>query len=249
MSISGISSNSNYLNELYKLLSGTQTASSSSSSGSRSNDDIFSLLTGADSTESDTGSADLGSLFQALESNNLLSAQNSFFAQLEQELTGAASTDSTTSSASSTSSDNSNPMKRDMDALGQALSSGDLANAQNIFATIMQHMQHQPPPPDANTSGNSASSVTSASNAAGSSNSLSDTLSALGKSLSSGDLTSAQSSFSDLLKSLQAVSESGSASAADTVSSYSNFNQKKLLDLLASLLSANTQSGTIATSA
>jgi hypothetical protein len=206
------------------------------------------MATDSSSIDTDTGSADLSSLLQALEMNNLLSAQNSLFSQLQQDVQSTGSTETTNNSASSIANDDSNPMKRDMDALGKALSSGDLSSAQNVFATIMQHMQHQSPP-DTNTSGSNVTSVASTASSSSSSDALSNNLGTLGKALSSGDLTSAKNSFSELLESMQAISAPDSTSDTDAASSYSGFNQKQLFDMLKNLLSGNTQAGTIKTSA
>lgn len=241
MSISGISS-SDYLYELYKSLFGSRT----DSSGSQSADSAFDAVFG--NSTSDTSSSDLSSLIQALDANSLFSAQNSFFSQLIQDVQGSSSADAAGTTSSALTGSDSNPLKKDMDALGTALAAGNLTDARNIFSTVMQNMQNGPTT-DSGTTGKTVTSVASSSGTKDSSNSLSGTLDTLSAALSSGDLSSAKSAFSDLLKGVQAAGTSGSASDAASNDSMSGLNRKRLLDMLANLASANTQVSTISTSA
>ncbi len=241
MSISGISS-SNYLYELYKSLFGSRT----DSSGSQSADSAFNAVFGT--STADTSSTDVSSLLQALDINSLFNSQNSFLSQLTQDIQGASSTDAAGTTSSAAAGNDSNPLKKDMDALGAALAAGNLTGARNIFATVMQNLQNGPAA-DSGTAGKTVTAAASSSGTKDSSNKLSTALGTLSTALSSGDLTSAKSSFSDLLKNVQSVSASGSASDAVSTGSMSGSNRKKLLDMLAGLLNAGTQAGTINTSA
>jgi hypothetical protein len=116
---------------------------------------------------------DLSALEEALNSGDLTSAQT-IFAQIMQHMqppppppdtTTSDSSQSTAGTSSTSSMNDSNPLADDLSALEDALDSGDLTSAQNIFAQILQHMQ---PPPDANSSDSSQSTATAASSASGS---------------------------------------------------------------------------------
>jgi hypothetical protein len=192
MSISGISSNGS-LNALYKRLFQSQTDSSNSQT-----------VNSGGSALSDSGSkpdsikTDFSSLLEALQSGNVSSAQG-IYSQLLQDIKDVSSSKSTDSTTSTTSGSNasSNPLMQDLNKLGDALSSGDLTSAQSILNNIMQHMQGAPPPPpDFNTSSNSGND----------NNSLVQDLSKLGDALSSGDTTSAQSIYSQLMQDIQNMS-------------------------------------------
>lgn len=80
-------------------------------------------------------------LASALQSGNLTTAQSAFTA-LEQALktqTGTTSTSSTSSSTTSTS--NPDPIANDLSALGQALSSGNLTQAQSAFSQLQSDIK------------------------------------------------------------------------------------------------------------
>lgn len=186
MSISGISSSS-YLYELY--LSQNSSASSSQSASQSKKD-----------RDSDPIKADLAQLWQALQSGDLTSAQ-SIFTELQSDVqaVGADAPVQATIRTESADSTGTNPLANDLSQLESALESGDTEGAKQILATIIQHMQPPgggPPPP---------------SGSEDSANNIIDELKALGQALQSGDLTSAQSIFSQLQSDVQAI---GSDTAA-----------------------------------
>src|SRR5580698_608128 len=86
---------------------------------------------------------DYGQLASALQSGNLTDAQSAF-AALEQALqtqSGTSSTASSTASSSTTSTSNNDPIANDLNALGQALSSGSLTQAQTAFSQLQSDIQ------------------------------------------------------------------------------------------------------------
>jgi soluble cytochrome b562 len=82
-------------------------------------------------------------LSQDLQSGDLSAAQQAFAAL--QQLLPSSSTDSQTQTEQQGSGQD--PFATDVNALGQALGSGDLSAAQQAFATLQQGMQSAPPPP------------------------------------------------------------------------------------------------------
>jgi hypothetical protein len=81
---------------------------------------------------------DYGQLASALQSGNLTDAQSAF-AALEQALQTQSGTASTASNT--TSPNNSDPIANDLNALGQALSSGSLTQAQTAFSQLQSDIQ------------------------------------------------------------------------------------------------------------
>ena len=81
---------------------------------------------------------DYGQLASALQSGNLTDAQSAF-AALEQALQTQSGTASTASSTTSTN--NNDPIANDLNALGQALSSGSLTQAQTAFSQLQSDIQ------------------------------------------------------------------------------------------------------------
>lgn len=84
---------------------------------------------------------DYTQLASALQSGNLTDAQTAFTAlqQALQTQTGSTTTAGATSSTTSTT--NSDPILNDFNALGQALSSGSLSQAQSAFAQLQSDVQ------------------------------------------------------------------------------------------------------------
>jgi len=80
---------------------------------------------------------DYGQLASALQSGNLTDAQSAF-AALEQALQTQSGTASTASNTTSTTND---PIANDLNALGQALSSGSLTQAQTAFSQLQSDIQ------------------------------------------------------------------------------------------------------------
>jgi hypothetical protein len=85
---------------------------------------------------------DYGQLASALQSGNLTDAQSAFAAlqQALQTQSETASTASSTTSTSNTSTSN-DPIANDLNALGQALSSGSLTQAQTAFSQLQSDIQ------------------------------------------------------------------------------------------------------------
>ncbi len=180
MSISGISSNT-YLYELYF----SQNSSTSSSRDTAQ----FKQDKGSDPLK-----ADLVQLWQALQSGNLTNAQ-SIFSQLQSDVQALGSNTPVQAATGVEPADSTgtNPLADDFSALGSALDSEDVEGAQEILATIMQHMQ----PP--------GGSPPSASGPEDGSDTITDELNALGQALLSGDLAGAQSIFTQLQSDIQAI--------------------------------------------
>jgi len=80
---------------------------------------------------------DYGQLASALQSGNLTDAQSAFTA-LEQALQAQTGTSASPNTSSTSSSD---PIANDLSALGQALSSGNLTQAQSTFAQLQSDIQ------------------------------------------------------------------------------------------------------------
>jgi hypothetical protein len=91
--------------------------------------------------------ADLQQLAQALQSGDLSAAQSAFNALTALSQTGSSTAASSTASTGSASSSSSGPFRnpqlaQDFTAIGTALQSGDLAGAQQAFATFQQDLQN-----------------------------------------------------------------------------------------------------------
>jgi len=145
------------------------------------------------STGSTTGSnplaSDLASLGSALDSGSLTDAQQQF-AEIQKHMQGRGefarqqlemqSTDATSSATQSTSSsDQSDPLAEDFQSLGSALTSGNIADAEQSLTTLQNDL--------------SAQGLSSSSD-----NPLSKDLTSLSDALSSGDLSSAQQEFASI---------------------------------------------------
>jgi len=134
---------------------------------------------------------------QDLQAGNLSQAQSDFSA-LTQSLSGAPQ-------------GSQGPLAQELSTLGQSLQSGDLTGAQqaysNIQQTVQQTSQAHPHHHHHHGSGEQTDAVNGAAN---------DVLSQLGQALQSGDLSTAQQSFSNLLQlfnsSSNAYGSSGSVS-------------------------------------
>jgi DNA-binding FadR family transcriptional regulator len=165
--------------------------------------------------------------------------------------TSTASTSGTSATNASSSSTDSNPLAKDLSKLEEALQSGDTTSAQSILAQIMQHMQ--PPDKTASDSTSTSTASTSTSSTSGS-NALINDLKALSEALSSGDLTSAKSAFSQVLQDIQSTgsadsTNSSTAAASDTNKTTFSLELAKLLETWTSLMATSTQASTINASA
>lgn len=110
-------------------------------------------------------------------------------------------------------------LKQDLDALGQALDSGDLSAAQSAFSTYQNDLKSLQPPPPPPSSSNSTTSSTSSG-----SSSLSDLLKTLQSALDSGNLSDAQSAFSNFLQALQTGFKSNGSSETSSGTSSSGIS-------------------------
>ena len=135
---------------------------------------------------------------QDLQAGNLSQAQSDFSA-LTQSLSGAPQ-------------GSQGPLAQELSTLGQTLQSGDLTGAQQAYSSIQQTVQAHPH--HHHHHGGSGEQTGAASGAAN------DVLSQLGQALQSGDLSSAQQSFSSLLQLFNSSSNvygsSGSVSPVST---------------------------------
>jgi hypothetical protein len=245
MSISGISL-TNFFYQMY----GTQ-ANNSTDSQSQG---ILNTTASGSQNGKDQIAIDLNDLWEALQAGNLSSAQ-SYLSQLQEDLKaiGPSASDTVQGTPAASSSDaasDSNPLAKDLSSLEEALNSGVLTSAQNIFAQIMQHMQPPPPPPDANVSDVSQSAPnTSSTSAVSDSNPLANDLSALEDALDSGDLTSAQSIFAQILQHMQPPPPPPDANTSDSsqntttaTSSVSKSDLEQLLKMWTSIMTSTTSS-------
>ena len=170
---------------------------------------------------------DFNDLAQALGSGDLSGAQAAFSA-FQQLLPASASSTSNQTQSSTTASSTSNPgsgtVMTDLSNLGQALQAGNLSDAQNDFSKLTQDLQsigghhhHHMYSNIQNTGTASASGSTG-----NSTNPIVTDLSALGQALQSGNLTSAQSDYSQLQQDFQAVSQNTGTSSLSGAGSYVN---------------------------
>ena len=145
-------------------------------------------------------------LGQDLQSGNLSAAQSDF-ATLTGSQTSATSSSSTSSTSSTSSSQSNSPIAQAFNQLSQDLQSGNLSAAQQDYANIQQdfqsqatqghhHHHHHHSSGDSGDSGNSSSSTSGT-------DSISQLLNQLGQDLQSGNLTTAQQTYSTLQQDFQ----------------------------------------------
>ncbi len=151
--------------------------------------------------------SDFASLGQALQSGDLSEAQSAF-GQLQSDLktaTQSAQTplqgeDQYVGSTSQQGLSVAQQVQQDYAQLASSLQSGDLAGAQSAFANLQQALQSQgtSTPQSTTESGTSSSSG---------SDTIANDFSALGQALSSGNLSQAQSAFSQLQTDIQSTQQ------------------------------------------
>jgi hypothetical protein len=152
---------------------------------------------------------DYAQLANALESGDLTSAQSAFAAlqQALQTQTGPSETGPITTApntAPNTDSTNgADPILNDFNAVGQALTSGDLAGAQSAFAQLKSDIQAVE---------QTAAGQPQSPGLAG--KQVRQDYTQLASALASGDLTGAQSAFADLQQALQAQTGSNNSTPA-----------------------------------
>jgi DNA-binding FadR family transcriptional regulator len=158
-------------------------------------------------TSSNTPTAiqtDFATLGQDLQAGSLTQSQSAF-SQLQTDLDAptqpAASTAPTTPDPAVSTTPTQNPVqqvRQDYLQLANALQSGSLTSAQSAFTALEQALQTQ--------SGTGTASTTTATS---SNDPIANDLSALGQALSSGNLTQAQSAFTQLNTDIQTAEQSG----------------------------------------
>jgi len=89
-------------------------------------------------------------------------------------------------------------IRKDLNALGSALQSGDLSGAQTAFSSLQTDFQNRPQPP-------SASGATGSTGSASSTNPIQKDLQAVQTALQSGDVDGAKTAFDKLKTDLQQV--------------------------------------------
>ena len=151
------------------------------------------------------------SLASALQSGNLTGAQQAFTA-LQQLLPNSSAGNQTQTGQSGSGQ---NQFATDLSALGQALQSGNVTQAQQAFAKLQQDMQsvqgqhhhHRHHHGSSSTqSTNSTTSNSSAQSTNGSGqNQFATDFNALGQALQSGDLSGAQAAFATLQQDMQSA--------------------------------------------
>jgi len=99
-----------------------------------------------------------------------------------------------------------NQFKQDFKQLASSLQSGDLTGAQKAYAALQQLLQ-------SNQSGGQSSNAQQASST---NNPIQNDFAALGSALQSGDLSSAQSAFSQLQTDMKAAVQNGSSAAVQS---------------------------------
>ena len=150
-------------------------------------------------------------LTSALQSGDLAGAQQAFSAL--QPLLPSSSAGNQAQNGQS--GGNQNPLATDLTALGQALKSGDVTQAQKSLSTLQQDMQsvkghhhrHRGHHGSAGTQGTDSSTASSGAQSTNGNwqNQFTADFSALGQALQSGDLAGAQSAFATLQQDMQSA--------------------------------------------
>jgi hypothetical protein len=144
---------------------------------------------------------DFSNVQSALKSNNLAGAKSAFSA-LEQLLPGNSTASGSSASGESASDSTATTVKNDFDAIGKALSSGDLTSAQQAFSNLQSLGQPPAPPSDSSTNGNSSTDP------------ISNDINNLSSALQSGDLKGAQAAFKQLQSDLSSSDSTDSTGQA-----------------------------------
>jgi len=195
MSISAISSSSSYTNPFAKIKEDFQDIGTALQSGSLSDaqaayETLQSDTTSESSDSSNPMNKDIESLGSALESGNLADAQKVLskieqhlkghgeFAKQQMDIEAALSTSSSDTSNDSSTSSDADTLQKSFQALSDALSSGNLSDAQTALAALQKEVSSQ--------------------NGGQSNDPFSQDLQSLGDALESGSLTDAQDIFSNI---------------------------------------------------
>lgn len=165
--------------------------------------DLTQAYQGDSSSDSpNTVQTDFATLGQDLQSGNLTQAQSDF-AQLQSDL--QAPTQPASGSSDATQAPAPSPaqqVQQDYAELSSALGTGNLTTAQSAFTALEQALQTQ--------SGSTTSTASSTSSTS-SDDPIANDLTALGKALSSGNLTQAQSAFSQLQSDIKTAQQSAAS--------------------------------------
>lgn len=161
--------------------------------------------------------SDFATLGQDIQSGNV-SATQSAFAQLQTDLQAATTADAipnTTAATSASATTDSQgqtqtltpaqQVQQDYAQLASDLQNGNLSGAQTAFTALEQALQTQ----------TSSSSTSTSASSSSSNDPISNDFNALGQALSSGNLSQAQSAFSQLQGAIQAAQQSASAQGSD----------------------------------
>lgn len=164
--------------------------------------DLAQTYQGASSGSPNAVQTDFATLGQDLQSGNLTQSQSDF-AQLQSDLQAptqpvSASSDATQAPAPSPAQQ----VQQDYAELSSALGTGNLTSAQSAFTALEQALQTQ--------SGSTTSTASSASSSS-SGDPIANDLTALGKALSSGNLTQAQSAFTQLQSDIKTAQQSAAS--------------------------------------
>lgn len=227
MSIAGLSSNSitdwsqqtqqnpfkQIKQDFKQLASALQSGNLSEAQSAYSNIQKVLQANGGSSSSNDptTLQTDFSTLGQALQSGNLSQAQSAF-SQLQSDF--QANNQSTAGAVTQpqdlyvpSQSQEQTPAqqaRQDYTQLANALQSGNLTNAQSAYAALQQLVQAQ-------TGANGASNTNSSTNSTNGNDAITNDFSALGQALAAGDLTQAQSVFSQLQSAVQAAQQLGTS--------------------------------------
>jgi outer membrane protein assembly factor BamD (BamD/ComL family) len=144
---------------------------------------------------------DFATLGQDLQSGNLSQSQSDF-TQLQSDLNAATQTAAAATSSATTPEPNpAQQVRQDYGQLASALQSGSLTDAQAAFAALEQALQTQSGSSSTSTPASTTSSTASA-------DPIANDLNAIGQALTSGNLTQAQSAFSQLQTDIKAAEQS-----------------------------------------
>jgi len=190
-------------------LSGAQSAYSSIQQLLQDNQSSSNSTTGSNGSSSIQN--DFATLGQALQSGDLSQAQSAF-SQLQSDFKAASQSaqalpqgeDQYVVSSSQQGLSVAQQVQQDYAQLASSLQAGDLSGAQSAFASLQQALQRQG-------ASSTQSSTQSSTNFSSGSDSIANDFNAIGKALSSGNLSQAQSAFSQLQTDIRSVQQAAAS--------------------------------------
>ncbi|MGP0071704.1 MAG: hypothetical protein ACLPWF_07190 [Bryobacteraceae bacterium] len=190
-------------------MSGAQSAYASIEQLLPANQSSSSSPTG--SNGSSTIQNDFAALGQALQSGDLSQAQSAF-SQLQSDFKAASQSaqalpqreDQYVGSSAQQGLSVAQQVQQDYAQLASSLQAGDLSGAQSAFASLQQALQSQG-------ASSTQSSTQSSTNSSSGSDSIANDFNAIGKALSSGNLSQAQSAFSQLQTDIRSVQQAAAS--------------------------------------